>query len=332
MKRQNFGRNMKKRIFTMAFVFPLLLLMFPGCSFGQEYLKSTTGEEIVGAPPPSPMMVEPAAESMKMMRGGPAEMESAASGAADVSYIDRKVIYTGNARIEVKSCDKSIEKIKEMVAGVKGVVADISVTTYDEGYKTANVVIQVPSDNFEQILNMLGDLGKVKSRSSSGEDITEEYVDLTARLENAKRMEKRLVDLLENQSKNLKDMLDVEKELGRVRENIERFEGKKRYFDTRVAMSTITIELFEPYKYSTSIIDPVKNALDKAGELFMKSVGGVLLFAAAAVPWFILIAVLAYIVGILIRRWIRKLRKKEIEKEEIKIEKKEEDPKETENW
>lgn len=322
---------MKRQITSLLIVIPLLILLFPGCSFGQKYLEMTPEgqyEDALEADFASPRMAKESGGMQMAVRGAapppPEPMESgmdiAPGGAEEITAIERRVIYTANISVEVKKAEDSIEKIKKIAKEAKGIIADTSVTEVGEGRTNATVVLKVPADKFEAVLKQLGGLGQVKSQDSHGADITEEYYDLQARLKNAKRMEDRLVDLLENKSKSLKDMLDVEKELGRVRENIERLEGKKRYYDSRVAMSTITVNLFEPYKYTKSILDPVKKAFDKAGELFMKSVGAVLLFLAVAIPWFIVIGLIIYFIIFLIKRAFRKRREKKVFEEEGKIE------------
>lgn len=324
---------MRKQFLRFVLIIPLLLLPATGCSFVTNQLEGELSSR------PEEGFVQTSADfkhapKRLAMRGASSEPAAGSvmeEGDTELAF-DRKVIYSGDIGIEVKSCDESIKEIKTIVTEADGVVADTSITEVDEGYKTADVVIRVPADSFEKVLDRLGSLGKVKSQSSHGDDITEKYYDLQARLDNAKNMEARLVDLLQNKSKNLKDMLDVEKELGRIREKIERLEGKKRYFDQHVAMSTINIHLKEPYKYSAGILDPVKKAIDKAGEYFMKSLGAVLLFLAAAVPWFILIGVIIYVIMFFIKRWIRNIRKRKDIKITPKQEPKKSDPDEEEEW
>src|SRR5205823_10851551 len=72
-------------------------------------------------------------------------------------------------------------------------------------------------------------IGKLESVNVSAEDVGEEYVDVAARMANARRLESRLIDLLAARTGKLKDVLDVEQELARVREEIERYEGRLRY-------------------------------------------------------------------------------------------------------
>ncbi|MGE0555392.1 MAG: DUF4349 domain-containing protein, partial [Gemmatimonadales bacterium] len=81
---------------------------------------------------------------------------------------------------------------------------------------------------------------------TSSQDVGEEYVDIEARIGNARRLEERLVIMLATRTGKLEEALAVERELARVRESIERLEGRLRYLGARVAESTITIELYEP--------------------------------------------------------------------------------------
>ena len=82
--------------------------------------------------------------------------------------------------------------------------------------------------------------------NTSVEDVGEEFVDINARVANAKRLEERLVNLLATRTGKLEDVLAVERELARVREEIERSEGRIRYLKTRAAISTLSVTVHEP--------------------------------------------------------------------------------------
>jgi hypothetical protein len=105
-------------------------------------------------------------------------------------------------------------------------------------------------------------LGKVEHSSVSAEDVGEEFVDISARVANAKRLEERLITLLATRTGKLEDVLRVERELARVREEIERHEGRIRYLTTRVAMSTIHANVHE--KPPVIAAHPGDNILFKA--------------------------------------------------------------------
>ena len=89
-------------------------------------------------------------------------------------------------------------------------------------------------------------IGKLESVNISAQDVGEEYVDVAARVTNAHRLEQRLIEVLATKTGRLRDVLDIERELGRVREEIERMEGRMRFLRTRVATSTLSITVHEP--------------------------------------------------------------------------------------
>jgi len=89
-------------------------------------------------------------------------------------------------------------------------------------------------------------LGKLESVNVNTQDVGEEFVDVTARMDNAKRLERRLIDLLATRTGKLKDVLDVEQSLARVREEIERYQGRIRYLEAHTAMSTLSVTVHEP--------------------------------------------------------------------------------------
>ena len=91
-------------------------------------------------------------------------------------------------------------------------------------------------------------LGRVESESQSGQDVTAQYVDLEARLNNARNTEQRLIDLLKQRTGKLSDVLEVETELSRVREEIERMEGERRLLSKQVEYATLNATIAEEFK------------------------------------------------------------------------------------
>jgi hypothetical protein len=296
----------------LVVLFIALQLMLVGCSFNKSKNDTFRANEEAGVmmdvPSPAPMLMKAASE---MPAGGAGEFDGKAretQTSTGFSEIQRKVIYIATMRIEVEDYEKSVEKIMDAMKGFGGFIADSQVSEEASGRKTGSITLKIPQDKFEDAIKSLSVIGKVKDLSQHGQDITEEYVDMEARLNNAKRMETRLVELLNNKDNKLKDMLEVEKELGRVREEIDRLEGKKRYFDSRVALSTITLTLFEPQFYATSIFDPVGEAIHDAGGLFMSSLGSVVKFLSAAVPWLVLVFFFIWMFVKLVKRWWRRIK------------------------
>jgi hypothetical protein len=171
-----------------------------------------------------------------------ADLGTSAAG----QVIPSMVIRNGNASVEVEKLDPAIVKLRQLATQLGGYVANSSMIGGRDQVPSAMLELKIPAQRFDQAINGLGTLGKVESVNATAEDVGEEFVDVTARVNNAKRLEERLIDLLANRTGRLQDVLSVERELARVREEIERYEGRLRYLKSRVAVSTLSVNLHEP--------------------------------------------------------------------------------------
>jgi Domain of unknown function (DUF4349) len=156
------------------------------------------------------------------------------------------VIRNGQASVEVDKLDPAIVKLRQLAAQLGGYIANSSMSGGRDQIRSATLELKIPAQRFDQALNGLATLGKVESVNATAEDIGEEFVDITARVNNAHRLEDRLIALLATRTGKLQDVLAVERELARVREEIERYEGRLRYLKTRVATSSLSVTIHEP--------------------------------------------------------------------------------------
>jgi hypothetical protein len=156
------------------------------------------------------------------------------------------VIRTGQASIEVDSLEQAVAHVRLLAGRIGGYVANTTMQTGRGQLRSASLEVKVPADRFDDGLGGLVGLGKLESVNVNAEDVGEEFTDVTARMGNARRLEARLIDLLATRTGKLKDVLDVERELARVREEIDRYEGRLRYLRAHAALSTLTIYVHEP--------------------------------------------------------------------------------------
>lgn len=166
-------------------------------------------------------------------------------GFASDSIVPSMVIRTGNASVEVDSLEPAIDLVRQLAQRLGGYVANSSLQAGSENLRSATLEVKVPAPRFDQALTGLSPIGKVEFVNSSAEDVGEEFVDLEARVANARRLEQRLIELLAARTGKLSDVLAVEQQLARVREEIERMEGRMRYLRTRSAVSTLAITVHE---------------------------------------------------------------------------------------
>jgi hypothetical protein len=158
---------------------------------------------------------------------------------------NRKLIRNATAELEVVSFDESIQKITVFASEEKGYVATTSSEKQSNGKLRGEIVVKVLPDNLDRFLGKLRGIGDLKNQALTTEDVTKAYFDTESRLKNARLMEQRLIEILKTKSKDVADLLEVEKELGRVREQIETMQGELKFMDSQVAFATVTITLAE---------------------------------------------------------------------------------------
>ena len=155
------------------------------------------------------------------------------------------LIRTGDASIEVDSLEPAVAALRVLAARVGGFVANTSFSGGRDQVREATLQLRIPAARFEDAQGGLAALGRIEWANVQAQDVGEEYVDLTARAANARRLEDRLVGLLARRTGKLDDVLAVERELARVRGEIERHEGRLRFLGNRVSTSTLSVRLHE---------------------------------------------------------------------------------------
>jgi hypothetical protein len=156
------------------------------------------------------------------------------------------LIRSGHAVVEVDAIDAGIGRVRRLAQESGALVANTTIHAGREQQRSASLELRIPSDRFDAVVNGLGPIGKVESVNISAQDVGEEFVDLSARVANARRLEARLIQLLATRTGRLTDVLSVERELARVREEIERYEGRLRYLQAHVSVSSLTVVVHEP--------------------------------------------------------------------------------------
>ena len=280
-----------------------------------------------GAPPPPPMMTSPTANEADMSRRREMMAEQrkmaqtgGAMGAASAAAPEQPqgqdplqgigqfntgatsmMIRTGQAFIEVDQLDPAVLKVRQLAAQVGGFIANSSITGGRDQIRQATFELKIPAGKYDETVNSLSRIGKVETVSSSAQDVGEEFVDVTARVTNARRLEERLLSLLANRTGRLDDVLRVERELARVREEIERYEGRLRFLNARVAMSTLTITVHEPGPLlgNNPGDNPIVDALRRAWRNFVGLIAGLIASLGILIP----LGALVFAGWIGYRRW-----------------------------
>ncbi len=148
-----------------------------------------------------------------------------------VPAAQRMLIYTGQLGMAVANVESSVQATQRLADEVGGYMLTMSANS---------ITIRVPAKQFFPVIERLKALGQTISKNVSAQDVTDEYVDLQLRLKNAEVLRDRFVAILEKAA-NVKDTLEVERELNRVREEIERIKGRIAQLDKLIAYSTIEV-------------------------------------------------------------------------------------------
>ena len=155
------------------------------------------------------------------------------------------LIRRGDVMIRVDSIEPAMAALRRLATSLGGSVGNVSITAGDYEVRSATLELRIPSARFDDAMGGLSPVGQVQQSSVTAEDVGEEFTDMSARVRNAQRLETRLVDLLATRTGKLEDVLAVERELARVREEIERYEGRLRFLGARVETSTISVTVRE---------------------------------------------------------------------------------------
>jgi hypothetical protein len=214
----------------------------------------------------------------------------AEKGGAESSYAttdtERKIIQTASLNIEVEDFQARSDALLTIVERANGFISDSHSYVTDTGHRRGDITIRVPQEAFLSTIAEIEQLGTVESKRTSGEDVTEEYIDLQARLNNSERQETRLLEILD-MAEDVEDVLEVERELERVRGDIERLTGRITYLDNRIELATISVSLYEPEPLTHSW--GLRDALRAAFEGFVAVILGLIIAIGYLLPFFILV-------------------------------------------
>ena len=244
-------------------------------------------------------------------QGGPAAPAAAADkGAAQSPSLEamlaaRKLIRTAQVAIEVRSYEEAAEKVARVAESHGGYLADAQASRGAQDRRRGTLVIRVPAERFAAAYAALKGLGKVETETVSTQDVTKAYADLETRLRVKRDAEGRLREILRTRTARLSDVLEAERELTRLLEEIEQIEGERRYYDQQIALSTISAALHEPEAViRAGALAPLLEALRDSVQVLATSAGALIYLTVLVLPW----AAAAALVGLVVRAARRRKR------------------------
>jgi primosomal protein N'' len=208
--------------------------------------------------------------------------------------ISRKLIKNGNVVFETDNLEKTKNHIENLVQKFDGYISSDSKNEYDNKVNYY-LNIRIPAEHFDSILTGISkQISKFDSKEITISDVTEEFLDIESRLKNKKELEKRYLEILQ-QAKSVEDILNVERELGKLREEIEATEGRLNYLSNQVAFSTLAVSFYKKANSESSFFGKIGESF-KNGFENLKS-----FFLAILAIWpFIILISIGFI---LIKKW-----------------------------
>ena len=316
----NQGPAPRRRMTRIALigVTALIALALTGCgtllpvSYGED---SSSVESMFDMAPP-----EGTSEEGRAALSAPdADLSSASIGAGpdavDVPTDERFIIRTVGLRVKVDDVETAVDSLRTEVERIGGIVTGLQVSTDDEtpifrydalgslgdgaplkGY----ITVRVPAGELADFLETVDGLGDVLRHSSDEADVTQEHIDLSARLENLNSQEQRLREFFDR-AETVEEMLDIERELGRVRGDIESLTAQIAYLERQAAMAMVTIELTgaEPvirpsgtdWGFVDAITTGVRGLVGTINAMIIVAMSALPLVAVALLVWLIVRAV-----------------------------------------
>ena len=223
--------------------------------------------------------------------------------------VERKIIYTAHIELVVKELETAIAEVKQLVQGHKGYIAKSEVRGQVGQRRTAEYVLRVPVNNFTALQEGLLQLGFAERNTMESQDVTEEYVDVEARLQVLKREEEALRKLLQ-ESTSRSDLLQTREHLLQVCAQIERAQGRLNLLSRMTALSTIHLKLWEEHNYRPPVPKAAPTFGERISATFYSSWNNFLSFliqctltAVALTPWLpVIIPIALFLI------WLRRRR------------------------
>lgn len=217
---------------------------------------------------------------------------------------DLKLIKESYLVFETENIDETYNHIVSIIKKYEGYIQDDSAEK--NSYRnTRRLIVRIPTNKFQNTIDDVSEkVDYFDSKETTLRDVTEEFIDLEARLKAKEELEKRYLDLLKK-AKNVQELLEIERELSHIREEIEAKQGRLKYLQNKVSLSSINIEFYKVNAESKV----TKSYGSKMWQAIVSGFDGLSSFFLGILNIWPLILIIA-IVGLVIKRWLKKRNKK----------------------
>ena len=203
-----------------------------------------------------------------------------------------KIIYTASLTLETKNYDETRAALEAALAEAGGYMESCDESTYSESARSLNLRLRVPEENYETFLSAAAGTGNLVSRSEQAEDVTAQYMDVAARLENLESQRARLLELQAG-AETVADLLEIESSLSDVQYQLESWQRQLDWYDDQVESCTVNVYLNEVKTYTPSeegFGQRLTGAFGRGWDAFVEGVQNLVVWLAGAWPVVLILA------------------------------------------
>jgi uncharacterized protein DUF4349 len=239
--------------------------------------------------------------------GADKALPSSQRNVSGVPEIGPQIVQTSSVRLSVQRgrFDETVDEARSIAAGLAGFVVSSSASQGSaQRLVRGTLVLRIPARSYAEAMKALASLGRVEARRENGQDVSQEYVDLRARIRQLQAVESQLLELLDR-ANTVGAALAVQQQLGQVQLELEQSRGRLQYLDDQVAFSTISLDLHErvlPVPKSGGGRFGIVDAWSKAASGFLAVLGWTFVVLATAAPLVLILAVALFLARVAFRK------------------------------
>lgn len=274
-----------------------LLVFFTGCSASSEDKSGKMNEAAMDS------AKSISSEYDSLSAGDKATENKTTTEKGKITVSNKMVIYQADLELRVKKFNQTLRNLEEKALEYGGYIAESNVTKEGKEQVSGSIKIRIPQKHFQDFLHEAeGQAAEVLQRTITGQDVTEEYVDLESRLKSKRVVEERLLNFMKGAAKT-EDLLKISADLAAVQEEIETIEGKMKFLENQTSLSTVHITLYENKVVVPNIEKDKLNTWEKTKKQFMKStnmllagLSGLVVFLLGNLPILLILAIICFLV------------------------------------
>jgi len=304
--------------FTLVLLLSLTLLGLSACE-SQRGNRASISEPTKSAELSDSNEDRSALKSDDLVARQQVSLNQADAANAASQAIERKIIRNANLIVEVTSPPETQRKIASIAESHQGFVVTSEATqrTTEDASKpaiTVSLVVRVPAAQFNQAMEEIRATGlRVIQEKITGQDVTEEFMDLEARIKNQKALEVQFLEIMKRAGK-VEEALNVQREIAEVRTQIEKLEGRRRFLENQASLSTINVTLQAPTQIvsASGFWYSVRSAFSDGVDV----AAAIVLFLIRAIVALLPVLILIFLpVGLIARLVVRRMRRKRLARE-----------------